>query len=516
MSWKFFYKPTTTGIPLIAGNSHKLSDGQRLRELGFGGTVPEIPILSTTTSIWGKVHDMASKTTPGTYALGSPQAMWSAVDNFPSGKQFDQYIRLHALDNGIALNYGICGLTGLGNAGKKYSISNQLAVGNVQHTCYDEDAVRTISHKNVGVLSLTAGNIYDLIFRADYSNPFPVMSSYLDGVLLGAITGTSTFLAADFPFAGLAHGFGANYTFGNAKWLVEHYGVYDGHIPNPTDYVAGGAVDAELLALVGTPTDTDPGIAQVLSGTEYIFAGLTLTGTLNVPTSTDPGIANVLSGTSYIINDSTLSGTYHDGSYSDPGISNVRVDTNYIFNDSTLTGTLSVPAASTGTANTVPLNELKEQIRYVLATNNTTTGAPVDDLSGGLARRVQMILKVNPEKIPPNDNILPALTVFIDSKNTAPDTIARNGSTGKRKAEINIKIAGMVWEPYTTDRIEDPADEDLETLMENAEKILRGYDNLGGNVSWQFPTAITYHSLGWDEKAHYRGALMDIKATVHY
>ena len=486
MSWKFFYKPTTTGIPLIAGNSHKLSDGQRLRELGFGGTVPEIPILSTTTSIWGKVHDMASKTTPGTYALGSPQAMWTAVDNFPSGKQFDQYIRLHALDDGNAVNYGFCGLSGLGNAGKKYSISNCLAVGSIQHTAYDEDAVRTISFKNTGLMSLTSGNIYDLIFRHDYSNDFPVISSYLNGVFLSAITGTSSFLAADFPFGGLVHGFGANYTFGNAKWLIEHYGIYNGFIPNPTDYVAGGAVDAELLALVGTPADTDPGIAQVLSGTEYIFAGSTLTGTLNIPNNTDPGI------------------------------SNVRVDTEYIFNDSTLTGTLSVPAASTGTANTVPLNELKEQIRYVLATNNTTTGAPVDDLSSGLARRVQMILKVNPEKIPPNDNILPALTVFIDSKNTAPDTIARNGSTGKRKAEINIKIAGMVWEPYTTDRIEDPADEDLETLMENAEKILRGYDNLGGNVSWQFPTAITYHSLGWDEKAHYRGALMDIKATVHY
>lgn len=232
--------------------------------------------------------------------------------------------------------------------------------------------------------------------------------------------------------------------------------------------------------------------------------------------STDPGVASVNSGTNYLFQGNTLTGTLTAPTYTDPGVSNVANGTNYVFNDSTLTGTLSVPVASTGTAGTVPLNELKEQIRYVLAQNNTSTGAPVTDLSANLQRKVQGILKVNPEKIKPNDNILPCVTVFVDSKDTNPDTIARNAATGKRRAEVNLSVVGLVYEPFTTNYEEDPADEDLENLMENVEKILRGYDDLGGNVKWNFPTTITYHSLGYDEQNHYRGAIMDLRATVFY
>jgi len=259
---------------------------------------------------------------------------------------------------------------------------------------------------------------------------------------------------------------------------------------------------------------TDASITSVFTGSSRTaFYSATAEQPIN---TVGPGAANVVDGTAYTIKGISLTGTFAVADYTDPGVANVLSGTGYVFNDATLTGTLSVPTPSTGTAATVPLGELKEQIRYVLNANNTATGAPIGDLSDGLTRRVQMILKVNPEKIPPNDNILPALTVFIDSKSTAPESIARNGATGKRKAEISLKIAGMVWEPYTDNRIEDPADEDLEKLMENAEKILRGYDSLSGNVSWQFPTQITYHSLGWDEKAHYRGSIMDIKAILFY
>jgi len=81
---------------------------------------------------------------------------------------------------------------------------------------------------------------------------------------------------------------------------------------------------------------------------------------------------------------------------------------------------------------------------------------------------------------------------------------------------VNLKIIGMVWEPFTTDLREDPADEDLEILMENIERVLRGYDELAGNVNWQFAELCEYHTLGYDEQAHLRGAILSIKATLFY
>lgn len=238
--------------------------------------------------------------------------------------------------------------------------------------------------------------------------------------------------------------------------------------------------------------------------------------TVNQPTnSTDPGESNVV-GVSYTFKGDSLTGSYSTPTYTDPGVGNVRLNTNYVFNDSTLTGTLNVPTASTGTANTVPLNEIKEQIRYALFVNNTSTGAPTQNLSENMSRPVGQILKINPEKIPMSSNIMPCVTVFIDSKETSPNTINRDGLNGKRRAEVNLKVVGIVDEPYTTDLKEDPADEDLEILMENIERVLRGYDSLSNNVRWQFPTAVSYHSAGWDEQAHYRAAIMDIKATVDY
>lgn len=268
---------------------------------------------------------------------------------------------------------------------------------------------------------------------------------------------------------------------------------------------------------VNTPANTvDPGIANVVGGVGYTIKGQSLTGTYAVATYTDPGVANVLSGTSYIFNNSTLTGTYHDPAYTDPGVANVANGTNYVFNDSTLTGTLSVPTPSTGPASTTPLGEIKEQIRYVLAVNNTSSGAPSADLSDGLTRRVRQILTVNPQKIPLLDNVLPALSVYTDSKLPSPASIALNGLSGKRKAEVTLNVVGMVWEPFTTDLKADPADNELEKLMENAERILRAYDRLSNNVQWHFPTGVTYHSIGYDERAHYRGAIMSIQATVYY
>lgn len=232
--------------------------------------------------------------------------------------------------------------------------------------------------------------------------------------------------------------------------------------------------------------------------------------------STDPGVANVV-GVSYTFKGQSLTGSYSTPTYTDPGIANVASGVGYTFNDSSLTGTLSVPTASTGPAGTVPLGELKEQVRYALFVNNTSTGAPTHNLSENLSRRVRSVLKVNPDRLgPPDDNVLPAVTVFTEDKAVEQVTIARNQLTGKRRATVNLKVMGMVWEPYTTNRKADPGDDQCEYLMENIERILRAYDTLGGNVQWHIPSQVTYHSFQYGEDSHFRAGILDLQTTLYY
>jgi hypothetical protein len=56
----------------------------------------------------------------------------------------------------------------------------------------------------------------------------------------------------------------------------------------------------------GTMVNTDPGVANVLEGTDYEINSVPLVGTL---TSTDPGVANVVLGTNYEINSVAKVGT---------------------------------------------------------------------------------------------------------------------------------------------------------------------------------------------------------------
>lgn len=92
------------------------------------------------------------------------------------------------------------------------------------------------------------------------------------------------------------------------------------------------------------------------AGIPSVFPGEITTGYTDIGAvqrkellSTDPGIANVKTGTGYMINDVSLTGTY-DGSdrHTDPGVANVRSGTAYKSNSTTnnRTGTCAVPTAA--------------------------------------------------------------------------------------------------------------------------------------------------------------------------
>jgi hypothetical protein len=162
----------------------------------------------------------------------------------------------------------------------------------------------------------------------------------------------------------------------------------------------------------------------------------------------------------------------------------------------------------------IDLNNIKERIRTIFNTANTTTASV--DLSASMTNRVNRVLKLNPLRLPIQASLYPLVTVFIDQKTMESATIARSQTDGKRRCTVSIKVVGAVWNANITDINEDPADEDLENLMENAEQILRNNPDINSTVTWAVPESCTYHETEMGEDAHLRAAILTLNGTVFY
>jgi hypothetical protein len=160
------------------------------------------------------------------------------------------------------------------------------------------------------------------------------------------------------------------------------------------------------------------------------------------------------------------------------------------------------------------LNGIKTQLKSIFEAANTTTASV--PLSTGLETVVQKVLTVNPARIPIQSTWYPYVTVFIDGKLPHEVTINRSQTNGTRRAEVDIKIVGAVWNSTVTDETADDASDDCESLMENIEQILRANSSIGGKVNWSFPTGITYHNLRLEEESSIRAGIMSLKAVAHY
>lgn len=161
------------------------------------------------------------------------------------------------------------------------------------------------------------------------------------------------------------------------------------------------------------------------------------------------------------------------------------------------------------------LSGIKSAFKTILDSANTTTADY--DLSQGLNRRVQRILKVNPAKIPVDADLYPYVTIYADRKPVTLDTIARDQLTSKRMTELSFQVIGGVWEINTPDINEDEADEQIEVLMENVEEVIRRNFRLNNTVLWTKPIEVTYHTgLIPDEEAHLRIGVMNLVARIQY
>lgn len=162
----------------------------------------------------------------------------------------------------------------------------------------------------------------------------------------------------------------------------------------------------------------------------------------------------------------------------------------------------------------VDLNSIKTQMKSIFLSANTTTADY--NLSSGMDKTVQKILKVNPLKIPIQPSFFPYVTIYTDSKSPELETIAKNQQIGTRSAELNLTIIGAVWDSIISDVTADDADEEIERLMENVEEVIRRNHTINSTVKWTKPTSISYHSLPLDEQASMRVGAMNLMCKVFY
>lgn len=163
----------------------------------------------------------------------------------------------------------------------------------------------------------------------------------------------------------------------------------------------------------------------------------------------------------------------------------------------------------------VALNTIKTNLRSLFNTANTTTASPID-LSSDLTRRVQKVLSVHPEMIPIQASHYPCVTCYIPDKPIVSQDITKDQLNCKRRATVNIDIVGAVFNQNFLDLTKDPADEDINYLMENIELILRSDSNLTGAVTWQRPTTCNYYSTILNSNTHIRVGILKLEAEVFY
>lgn len=163
----------------------------------------------------------------------------------------------------------------------------------------------------------------------------------------------------------------------------------------------------------------------------------------------------------------------------------------------------------------VGLNTIKENIKTLLNSANTITASPID-LSSDMSSRVRKVLSVHPASIPIQASHYPYVSCYIAGKPIQADDIAKDQLNAKRRARISIDVIGGVFNQNISDITKDPADNDINYLMENIELILRSDPTLSNSILYQKPTECSYYSNLVGSNAHIRIGILRLEATIFY
>lgn len=311
---------------------------------------------------------------------------YSGRKNTPASRSQSYLIRIKANYTGApAANRILFTLTG-GNAGVGPLIQFYHAVttGNIIGVCRNQANSACLNSVSFGAWTgITSGTYYDLFFTWGGTTGANSAKFYIDAVSLGTVTpGNALESSWDTNYyANIIIGGGPNVTTSDFK--LDEFCIWDGAI-NPTSVTLesgsgslNGASRTSLVAAAALDGSITTGTAasNILSTASIVIDGVTTTGTYVAPVNT-----NVKTGVSFGVSDT---GTY-DGSdrHTDPGIANVRSGTAYKSNSTTnnRTGTCAVPAAAdvrNGTSVDATTGTC-----YVPAASNVLSGVNVDNTTG--------------------------------------------------------------------------------------------------------------------------------------
>jgi hypothetical protein len=165
----------------------------------------------------------------------------------------------------------------------------------------------------------------------------------------------------------------------------------------------------------------------------------------------------------------------------------------------------------------VDLNGIKSELKSIFEAANTTTASPIDLSSNLLGpKRVQRVMTVHPEMITPQASFFPFVTSYILEKEITGSDISVNQTNSTRNSEILIGVVGAVWNSNIVTADDDPADTDINYLMENVEQVLRANPTINGKVKWQVPQSVKYYTYPLNQQTHIRFGILTLKAKAFY
>jgi hypothetical protein len=314
--------------------------------------------------------------------------VWPGRYNTPNGVNLSCLMRVKASHTGAPSARRSVMPTFSTGRSASIEVTQAITTGNIEFSAVTAAGATANTNTSFGAWSPTSGTYYDLGFSVDISGTTNAAKFYIDGVLLGTISLGAAVAASwdNTRFFEIMLGGGrlSNGIFrGDFNELVIWDSIID-FTANQTLTSGSGALNgASRTAFVDVAAFdgalySNPGIANVRSGTSYSYAGASLTGTAAIP-----GASDVKTG---VATDATT-GTY-DGSdrHTDPGESNVRSGTAYKSNSTTnnKTGTLAVPSAAnvldgvavdagTGTYDPPSTGEVKTGVTFGAAGAQTGT-----------------------------------------------------------------------------------------------------------------------------------------------
>ena len=118
--------------------------------------------------------------------------------------------------------------------------------------------------------------------------------------------------------------------------------------------------------------------------------------------------------------------------------------------------------------------------------------------------------------IRPQASFFPLVTCFVESKTWRSEDMAGASLNSVRRAQLTLKVVGSLWNDNLVDIKKDPADDDINYLMENIELILRSSPNLGGKVTWQKATDVKYYTTVLNQQTHLRSGVLTLDCEVFY